>query len=314
MLLIQARLDCRAEQFFQRGTAGVALTPRRKNNIAQNDLDAPPRLQYYGPQNLMNREELSSLKTWFTGYCDSFSSGLDEDRKNYDVKRKHTDNVCSNMLMIAKDLKLDDERTHLAEAVALLHDVGRFPQYQRYKTFQDSSSVNHATLGANVLIENAALRGLPKEEQDLIVRAVTLHNVLTIPGGLGRELLQLVKMARDADKLDIWRVFLEFYALPAQDKPTAVALGLPDVPEYSPEVLTQLRRRKLVLLSSLKTLTDFKLLQLAWIFDLNFTASFRIVARRNIIDRFAATLPRTDAIAGAVDAVRDYLNEKLKSG
>ncbi len=202
----------------------------------------------------------------------------------------------------------------IAEAVALFHDVGRFPQYQQYKTFQDSISVNHAALGAKVLIETAVLRNLPKEEQDLIVRAVTLHNVLAVPGELDRDLLQLVKMVRDADKLDIWRVFLDYYAQPAKDKPTAVGLGLPDIPEYSPEVLTQLHQRKLVLLSSLKTLTDFKLLQLAWIFDLNFTASFRILAQRQYIDRFALTLPKTGAVADAVDTVREYLNEKLKNG
>jgi hypothetical protein len=262
----------------------------------------------------MDRDDLNALKTWFTGYCDSFSTALDEDRKNFDVKRKHTDGVCSNMLLIAQDLELDDQRTMLAETVALFHDIGRFPQYQQYKTFQDSVSVNHATLGAKVLIENSTLRSLSKEEQDLIVRAVTLHNVMAIPGELGRDLLQLVKMIRDADKLDIWRVFLEYYAQPANDKPTAVGLGLPDIPEYSPEILTQLHQRKLVLLSSLKTLTDFRLLQLAWIFDLNFTASFRIVAQRQYIDRFALTLPKTGDVADAVDAVREYLNEKLKNG
>jgi hypothetical protein len=262
----------------------------------------------------MHSDDLNALKTWFSEYCDSFSSSLDEDQKNFAVKRKHTDDVRANILLIAEDLELDDRRTRLAEAVALFHDVGRFPQYQQYKTFQDSISVNHATLGATVLIENSVLRGLPKEEQDQIVRAVTLHNVLAIPGELDRDLLQLVKMIRDADKLDIWRVFLEFYSLPAKDKPTAVALGLPDVPEYSPEVLTQLHQRKLVLLSSLKTLSDFKLLQLAWIFDLNFTASFRVVAQRSYIDRFALTLPKTNDIADAVDAVREYLNEKLKNG
>jgi len=267
-----------------------------------------------GHKTPMERDDLNTLKAWFSVYCDSFSSSLEEDRKNYDVKRKHTDNVCSNMLLIAQDLELDDQRTMIAEAVALFHDIGRFPQYQQYKTFQDSISVNHAALGAKVLIENSALCSLPQEEQDLIVRAVTLHNVLTIPGELDPDLLQLVKMIRDADKLDIWRVFLEYYAQPKSDQATAVGLGLPDIPEYAPEILTRLHQRKLVLLSSLKTLTDFKLLQLAWIFDLNFPASFRIVALRQYIDRFALTLPKTDDIADAVDAVREYLNEKLKNG
>jgi hypothetical protein len=261
----------------------------------------------------MERDDLNALKAWFAGYCDSFSTNLDEDRRNYAVKRTHTDDVCSNMLLLAEDLELDDQRTMIAEAVALFHDVGRFPQYHQYKTFQDSISVNHAALGAKVLIDHSVLRGLPKEEQDQVVRAVTLHNVLAVPVELDRDLLQLVKMVRDADKLDIWRVFLEYYAQPVKDKPTAVALGLPDIPEYSPEILTQLHRRKLVLLSSLKTLTDFKLLQLAWIFDLNFSASFRVVAQRQYIDRFAVTLPKTGDIADAVDAVREYVNEKLKN-
>jgi hypothetical protein len=262
----------------------------------------------------MERDDLNALKTWFSEYCDTFATSRDEDQKNYDVKRKHTDDVCSNMLLIAQDLELDDPRTMIAEAVALFHDIGRFPQYQQYKTFQDSISVNHAALGAKVLIETAALGILPKEEQDLITRAVTLHNVLAVPKELDRDLLRLVKMIRDADKLDIWRVFLEYCAQPKSDQATAVGLGLPDTPEYSPEILTNLHQRKLVLLSSLKTLTDFKLLQLAWIFDLNFPASLRIVAQRQYIDRFALTLPKTGDIADAVDAVREYLNEKLANG
>ncbi len=262
----------------------------------------------------MNIDDLNALKAWFSEYCDSFSTSCNDDQRNFDVKRKHTDNVCSNMLLIAQDLELDDHRTIVAESVALFHDIGRFPQYRQYKTFQDSISVNHAALGAKVLIESSALLNLPKGDQDLIVRAVTLHNVLAIPGELDRDLLQLVKMVRDADKLDIWQVFLDYCGQPAKDKPTAVGLGLPDIPEYSPEVLKQLHQHKLVLLSSLKTLTDFKLLQLAWIFDLNFAASFRIAAQRQYIDRFALTLPKTDAVADAVDAVREYLNEKLKNG
>jgi hypothetical protein len=62
---------------------------------------------------------------------------------------------------------------------------------------------------------------------------VTLHNVLAVPKELDSDLLQLVKIVRDADKLDIWRVFLDYYAQPTKDKPTAVGLGLPDIPEYS---------------------------------------------------------------------------------
>jgi putative nucleotidyltransferase with HDIG domain len=76
---------------------------------------------------------------------------------------------------------MSGEDTLLAEAIGLFHDVGRFRQYETYKTFDDSISVNHATLGAKVLLENNVLQRLPKQEQDLILRGVTLHNVFSLP-------------------------------------------------------------------------------------------------------------------------------------
>ena len=42
----------------------------------------------------------------------------------------------------------------IAEAVALLHDVGRFEQYKRYGTFNDRKSVNHAALGVEIMKKN----------------------------------------------------------------------------------------------------------------------------------------------------------------
>jgi len=69
--------------------------------------------------------------------------------------------------------------------------------------------VNHAVLGAKTLLERNVLRDLPKRERSLIVRAVALHNVFILPVGLDDEILLHAKLIRDADKLDIWRVFIE---------------------------------------------------------------------------------------------------------
>jgi HD superfamily phosphodiesterase len=157
----------------------------------------------------MNMPELQRLKDWFSRYCSSFSTSVEEDQRNIVLKEVHTHKVCANARLIAQDLSLGGRETLLAEIVALLHDVGRFPQYRKYKTFRDSISENHAVLGAKVLLEQGVLRDFPKREQDIIVRAVTLHNVLTVPEGLDDDTLLFVKLIRDADKLDIWRVFQE---------------------------------------------------------------------------------------------------------
>ncbi len=233
------------------------------------------------------------------------------DRETLVLKEEHTYRVCDNMTAIARDLSLDEGRVMLAEAVALLHDVGRFPQYRKYHTFRDSASVNHAALGAAVLIENKVLAHLPKAEQDLIVRAVTLHNVFGLPGDLDPDTLLFVKMVRDADKLDIWRIFIDYYNQPKEERTKAIGLDLTDSPGYTPEILASVFRREMVLLSKLKTLNDFKLLQLAWIFDLNFRRSLQLVAERQYIEGIAATLPQTGEIGTAVDAVRGFVEAKV---
>jgi hypothetical protein len=220
--------------------------------------------------------------------------------------------VIANMAEIANHLGLDAHAAALAATVALFHDVGRFPQYARYKTFRDSISTNHAALGAKVLIEQNVLAALPRTEQDLIVRAVTLHNVFSLPGGLDRESLRFVHLIRDADKLDIWRVFVEYYAQQREDRPSAVGLGLPDTEEYSGDVLRSLMRGEMVRLSALTTLNDFRLLQLAWIFDINFSRSLELVLERSYLEGLTAPLPRTVEISGAVDRIRRYIDSRLK--
>jgi HD domain len=260
----------------------------------------------------MNMPELQRLKDWFSRYCSSFSTSVEEDQRNIVLKEEHTHKVCANARLIAQDLSLGGRETLLAEIVALLHDVGRFPQYRKYKTFRDSISENHAVLGAKVLLEQGVLRDFPKREQDLIVRAVTLHNVLTVPEGLDDDMLLFVKLIRDADKLDIWRVFQEYYEMDEERRPGAAGLGLPDAPGYSPEVAACLLRGEIVQLVLLRTLNDFKLLQLSWIYDLNFTGSFSMVKERRYVDALGSTLPKSEEISKALQALREFVDQRVR--
>jgi putative nucleotidyltransferase with HDIG domain len=261
----------------------------------------------------MNQEELTLLKKWFTGYCASFSTVVREDRQNITVKQHHTEEVCTNALLIGRSLGMNGENLLLAEAIALLHDVGRFPQYQRYKTFDDSISVNHATLGAQVILEKNVLGTLSKDQRDLIVHAVTLHNVYSLPEKLDDRNMLFAKQIRDADKLDIWRVFVDYFDQEHDGRATAVGLGLPDVPDYSPGILACLARGVMANKSDLRTLNDFKLLQLTWLYDLNFVASLRIVLERGYIDKLARVLPDVREINDAVDFARAYVDKRLTS-
>lgn len=258
----------------------------------------------------MNRITLDIFKDWFTGYSQSFYTDDAGDRKNIDLKIRHTFLVCENAVSISREEHLSDNDIMLAETTALFHDVGRFPQYSRYKTFRDSISVNHGRLGAEVLLENNVLSPLPLHEQGLVINTVKFHNAFEIPPSEDPQYIRLLMLIRDADKLDIWRVFAEYYEGTEDEQASAVSLGLPDLPDYSKTVLSCLYERKLAALADLKTLNDFKLMQLSWLYGLNFRHSFRLMAERAYIRKIASALPHTEDIKGAIAVLRDFVRER----
>ncbi len=250
---------------------------------------------------------LEHLKAWFADYCRAFHTGNAVDDRNYDLKEEHTGRVCENIRGIAGEAGVGDDGMLLAEAIALFHDVGRFPQYRRYRTFKDADSANHAALGVTVLREKGVLDKLPKDKQDIVIRGVGLHNVFAIPEQLDAKSALFLKLIRDADKLDIWRVFIDYYRLPEAERASAAGLGFPDLAGYSPEVAACLDRREMVRLAMVRSLNDFKLLQLSWVFDLNFPASFRVIRERRLLEQLVATLPAEARESRAVASLFEFV-------
>jgi len=253
--------------------------------------------------------DLTSLSAWFTAYCASFRSTDAEVQRNFDLKEVHTRNVCDAARLIAQGG--GERRQMLAQVVALCHDLGRFPQYQEFRTFLDSESINHAHLSAQILKQNPLLDFLPKAERDSVGFAVGLHNVFQIPAGLPFETEDLLRLVRDADKLDIWRVFIEYFFAPEGERASAAGLGFPDLPDCSPEVLAAIEAGEMVRLTMLKSQHDFKLLQLSWVYDINFPSTFRLIRERGVLEQLAATLPKTTAVLAILKRVNHYLEQRL---
>lgn len=257
----------------------------------------------------MTEKDLERLKGRFTEYVNQFYSSSEEDNRNIALKVKHTHNVCKNLEQISSN----SDTLLIAQAIALFHDIGRFPQYARYRTFKDSISINHARLGAMALVENDLLQGLSGYEKDIIIQTVKFHNTFTIPDIEDRYILFL-KLIRDADKLDIWRVFVEYYEAPEDERASATAHGLPDKPGYTSALLSRLYNRQIISYSSLKTLNDFKLMNLSWVYDINFTASLRLLVERDYINRIIQHLPQTEEIRELSRVIHEYIQERMEEG
>lgn len=261
----------------------------------------------------MTGEDLIKLKGWFDTYTKSYYSSNEEDQKNIMLKVEHTENVRRNIIEIAGASSLDENQKMLAEAIALLHDIGRFPQYAEYKTFRDAISTNHGRLGAKTLAEEKVLRALPDREERVITRIVNFHGAFTIPPGLNGDELLFMKLIRDADKVDIFRVFLQYYESPEEERASATAFGVPDTPGYSGEMLSCIIKRRVASYSKIRTENDFRLMKLSWVYDMHFNESIRILQERNYITRIIAMLPQTDEIKSAAACVQDYISERLRN-
>ncbi|MGC2062573.1 MAG: HD domain-containing protein [Thermodesulfovibrionales bacterium] len=259
----------------------------------------------------MKPADLDRFRDWFDEYARTFVLDDREGQKNIDLKIAHTSRVCSNIVCIAAGESRDIHETLIAEAAALFHDIGRFPQYRQYRTFRDSISINHGRLGAEVLRQEHVLDHLPEDEQASIINAVQFHNAFAVPELDSQEHLFLLRMVRDADKLDIWRIFIGFYEGDRTDIPSEASMGLPDLPEYSDEVLRDIEHRHTASMTHLRTLNDFKLMLMSWAFDINFSTSIRLLVEQDYINRVAALLPQTEALSRTLSSLLSYIDERL---
>lgn len=256
---------------------------------------------------MLDARMIDNLKAWFAAYVAAFTSKNGELQRNLDLKKEHTERVCGEIVDLGRQLGLGAEQLRLAEITALFHDLGRFEQYARYGTFADSRSVDHAQLGVEILRDKKILAGLEDGMRGLVLHTIAWHNRAALPAEADTTFLFFARLLRDADKLDIWRVVTDYYR---QDNPTpnaALEMGLPDTPEVSDTVAADLLAGRIVDLRTVQNLNDLKLLQVGWVYDLNFPPSFRRLRDQGYLDIIRASLPETETVARIFTAVTSLL-------
>lgn len=258
----------------------------------------------------MNANEYERIEGWYSTFVARYPGETPDDRRNYDLKREHTLRVVSIMDRLSGAERLGEGDPLILRTVALCHDVGRFPQYARYRTFNDDASCNHAAMAVSVLRHEGALSFLPPEEESLILQGVAFHNRFEIPPSLPHRVADIVRFIRDADKLDIWRVMIEYFTAPACRRASAVVWELPDTGRCSPEVIGEVAGGRVVNRKLLRTVDDFKLLQLSWVYDLSFPSSYRLLKEFGYVESLSELLSHDPAAAPAVAAVEAYRKQR----
>ena len=213
---------------------------------------------------------------------------------------------------LAQSLGFNDGDIALAEAVGLLHDIGRFEQFAVYRTYNDARSANHCLLGRKVLRDKHILAGLDQLDMGIIETAIEYHGAKELPPGMTGRRLLFTKLIRDADKIDIYEVMIPNYKKYTQDpKNFPLEIEFPSTGSCSPDVIDAVLKGDRVDYRKLKTMEDAKLLQMGWVYDVNFRATLRRLKERRYLESLAEMLPQTPQVAAVCNSILTFVNDQV---
>ncbi len=267
----------------------------------------------FGSDEVMEQDKVEKFRVWFDDYVAGFYGDDEFVNANLKLKEEHSRRTCEEMLYLADELGLDENQRRIAEVTALFHDIGRFEQFVKYRTYSDVRSVDHCLLGLEILRKRKVLEPVDVSERELIEKAIEYHGRRELPGDLDGQCLLFSKLIRDADKVDVLYVVTDYYSQYRDNREEfKLELELPDEPRYSAEVVEGILRGRRIDYSELRTLNDLKLCQLGWVYDMNFAATLRWIRQRKLLEKLVGFLPETADIERVKEKIFAYVDCRIR--
>lgn len=247
-------------------------------------------------------------------YFKEYVSNYDINVPRINLKIIHTYYVAENARKIAKMLGLSEEEQDLAELIGLLHDIGRFEQVRIFGTFSDKTTIDHAYKAIEVLFSNCEIRNFIEDNKydEIICKAIRNHNKFKVEDGLTEQELLYCNIIRDADKLDIFRVALD------EKLEDFVTLEIEDISKeiLTPSFFENFQNEQLLLVSECKSGVDCMVTVFAFIYDMNFKESLKIIQKNDYINKIVKKINAQDEytkekLEKIADYAMDYMNRKI---
>lgn len=258
---------------------------------------------------MLNREH---IKDTFQAYVASYNL---EDVK-IKLKYEHTYRVAALCDRIAKSLHLNQEDIDMAWCLGMFHDIGRFDQVRRYGTFQDAVSCNHADLSADILYKEGKVREYFQEKKwdALMEKAIRLHNVLHLPDTLTERERLFTQILRDADKVDILRVNVEFSFEDIYNVSSEILRKC----EVAEKVMQAVYEKHAVFRDLRKSPIDYLVGHICLVFEMVYPETVRIVVKQGYLDKlldFKSENENTQIQFKEIKKeVTEYLRQKISNG
>ena len=241
--------------------------------------------------------DLEKAKEEFLKYV----SNYDETLEKINLKKLHSLRVMELSIKLAKSMNLSKEDIEIAGAIGLLHDIARFEQYTKYRTFSDLDSFDHGDYGVEILNNDLRKYVENNKYDDLIKIAIKNHNKFKIENGLSDRELLFSKIIRDADKIDIFYIASTMFWNTNYDEINNSIIDDTVLSTFLNK--EQLKHVKGVKYTGFNDIIQF----IAFIFDINFKESFKILKEEDYINKILNKFDLKDK--ENFDKVKNLANE-----
>lgn len=226
------------------------------------------------------------------------------DLNNSDIKRKydHVFRVKDYAKSIIESITNDEKLISIVIISAILHDIGRFQQFSEYNTYMDYKSFDHGDRGKEILEENDYISKYVDDDylKEVIIHTVKYHNKKDIPLTGDDFKDTVLRVVRDADKIDI------LFEQNNEIKNKNYVMNDNHVNSIFNEEMCDT--------SFSKEYDDDMFTYLAFIFDINYKKSFEIIKNKGIIDykfNILSEYVKDDKLSIMKDRINNYINNKL---
>ncbi|MDY0145381.1 MAG: HD domain-containing protein [Kiritimatiellia bacterium] len=262
----------------------------------------------------MTNEQLHPIPLWVEAYVEQIYGTGNAVPAALALKLEHTRLVAANAREIARQLEWPVGDVRLGEALGWLHDVGRFAQFAEFGHYHDAASFNHGLRGAEIVAESGLLASLPPISQACLLDSIRHHNAKTIPPDVAATSLPFLKLIRDADKLDIFRVVIDGLE---RDGFRELAAMWPHIDLDGPinsRLLHEIRANHQADLVHVRSLADFLILLASWMLNLNYAPSRQLMQERGVLDTLEIYLPPDPAVREFIQEMRGVHAQQTANG
>lgn len=238
--------------------------------------------------------------------------------ENYDLtdfhlegKQEHSLRVMEISKQIAERLNLSEIEVQVATIIGLLHDVARFEQWKKYKTFKDLESIDHGDLAVEILKTDLRKYVEITDYDEIILKAIKNHNKFQIIDELNEKERLFAEIIRDADKIDIFYESLEIFWIGREEE---IANSNMSDKIFETIINKQLlKRQKGEKRQPIESIVSV----MAFVFDINQKPSFEIIKENDYINKIlnkyiVKDIDTKEKVEKIRTVVNTFIDEKIQ--